>query len=345
MQIENWRTKSRRVSGAVLAAVFLLFTTVTGARAAELSEVVPVGRAAGIKLAADGVMVVRLSGVQTEVGMVYPAKQAGLAEGDMILTANDKTVDSNEALQKAVAAADGGAVSLAIKRSGEAKTVEVHPVQDTGGSYKIGVMVRDSMAGIGTITYVDPATGRYGSLGHGICDTETGVLLPLATGSVTEAEVTDVKRGESGDPGELHGSFNQQKDMGTVTKNTASGIYGVLTDDTYFKSLASVPVAAPGEVKVGPAQVLCNIEGEQTVTYDVEIAKVYGENDELGRCMLLHVTDPALLEKTGGIVQGMSGSPVLQNGKLIGAVTHVLVNDPTRGYAIFIENMLDEMEK
>lgn len=340
----QWKTaRSKRIVTALLAVAFFLPAGLQARAAPE--TVVPVGRAAGIRLTADGVMVVRLSGVQTSVGMVYPAKQAGLREGDMILTADGKKIESNEGLQKAVAGAGGKAVQMTLRRDGMQKNLAVTPVTDTSGAYRIGVMVRDSMAGIGTITYVDPATGAYGSLGHGICDTETGTLLPMSKGTVTEAEVTDVKRGQSGDPGELHGAFNMQKDMGTVEKNTTSGIFGILTDDAYYAKLKSVPVAQSSEIHTGAAQILSNVEGEQVQAYQVEITKLYGDDDELGRSMLLHVTDPALLQKTGGIVQGMSGSPVLQDGKLIGAVTHVLVNDPTRGYAIFIERMFDEMEK
>ncbi len=340
----QWKTaRSKRIAAALLAVAFFLPTGMLARAAPE--SVVPVGRAAGIRLTADGVMVVRLSGVQTSVGMVYPAKQAGLREGDMILTADDKKIQSNEDLQKAVTGADGKAVQLTLRRDSMQKNISVTPVADMSGAYRIGVMVRDSMAGIGTITYVDPATGAYGSLGHGICDTETGALLPMSKGAVTEAEVTEVKRGQSGDPGELHGAFNLQHDMGTVEKNTTSGIFGVLEDDTYYAKLACVPVAQSGEIHTGAAQILSNVEGKKVQSYEVEVTKLYDEDDELGWCMLLHVTDPTLLQKTGGIVQGMSGSPVLQDGKLIGAVTHVLVNDPTRGYAIFIERMFEEMEK
>ncbi|WP_143436119.1 SpoIVB peptidase [Intestinibacillus massiliensis] len=334
----------RRLGSSLLAAAILAGSGLT-AYAAAPAEVIPIGRTAGIKMSAEGVMVVRLSGVQTAIGEVYPAKQAGLHEGDQIVSADGKQVTSNESLQKTVAAAGEKAVALQVRRDGQAMEVKVIPVMDTTGQYKIGVMVRDSMAGIGTITYVDPDTGAYGSLGHGICDMDTGVLLPLGKGSVMESAVSGVQKGEAGKPGELKGEFNLQQDMGSVVKNTDSGVFGTLTDDSYYKALGKMQVAAASEVKAGPAQILSNIEGEETALYDVEIVKIYDENDDLGRCMMLHVTDPKLLDKTGGIVQGMSGSPLIQNGKLVGAVTHVLVNDPTRGYAIFVEKMLEEMAK
>lgn len=332
--------KIKRQLCGCLAALLLTGGSM-GVWAATPAEVIPIGRAAGIKMSADGVMVVRLSGVSTAAGEAYPAKQAGLREGDLIVSAKGEPVSSNTGLQRLVT--DGKPIALQIRREGKAMDIEITPVQDTAGQYKLGVMVRDSMAGIGTITYVDPATGAYGSLGHGICDLDTGVLLPLGKGSVMEAAVSSVEKGAAGKPGELKGEFNLQHDMGTVDKNTRNGVFGVLSDDSYYHSLAAMPVASRDEVRPGEAHILSNIENEQAVRYTVEILKIYDEDEDMG--MLIKVTDPALLRATGGIVQGMSGSPVIQNGKLIGAVTHVLVNDPTKGYAIFLEKMLAEMEK
>lgn len=335
----------KRSVSAVLTAVLLLSSSVFTAYAANPTEVIPIGRTAGIKMLAEGVVVVKIGAVQTADGEVYPAKKAGLQEGDQIITANNQSITSNESLQKAVKTLGNEELLLKIRRNGAEMSLKISPVCDTAGTKKIGVMVRDSIAGIGTITYVDPETGAYGSLGHGICDTDTGVLLPLGQGNVMEAAVNNVKKGEAGKPGELQGEFNLQQDMGTVEKNTVNGIFGKLTSNDYYKALDKVPVAQPGEVKAGPAQILSNVEGKATDLYNVEIVKIYEKDDDLERCMMLHVTDPRLIQTTGGIVQGMSGSPVIQNGKLVGAVTHVLVNDPTRGYAIFIEKMLDEMEK
>ncbi len=332
MRIRNTRWTAR--CGAAMLAFMLSFGS-----ALAVDSLVPVGRAAGIKLHADGVMIASVDPVTTSVGQVSPAKTAGLQPGDIILTVNEKPVDTNDGLQEQVAASEGKAISLKIRREDKTVACKVTPVQDTAGKYRLGVMIRDGMAGIGTITYVDPETGAYGSLGHGICDGESGVLVPLADGSLMEASVSNVHRGEAGAPGALQGEFNLQEDMGTVEKNTDTGIFGVLTDDSYYKSGEKMPLAAADEVKAGPCEIWSNVEGEAVQHYQAEITKT--SKDKNDGVLMLHVTDPVLLEKTGGIVQGMSGSPIIQDGKLIGAVTHVLVNDPTRGYGILIENMLD----
>lgn len=200
------------------------------------------------------------------------------------------------------------------------------------------------MAGIGTLTFCEPATGRFGALGHGINDVDTAQLMPLQSGSIMYSEVTDVKKGEKGAPGELHGAFQVNRDLGELYANTASGVFGRLEDGTLTDGLEPVPVAERKEVKTGAATILSNIAGDQVEEYQVEIIRVYPANGADTRNLMLKVTDPRLLETTGGIVQGMSGSPILQNGKLVGAVTHVLVNDPTQGYGILAENMLLEAE-
>lgn len=330
MQIRNkWLARS-------CAAALVLALSVGTALAAQ--SLIPVGRAAGIKLHADGVMIASLDPVTTAVGQVSPAEAAGLQPGDVILTANGQSVDANDALQEIIEGANGQAITLHVRRDGEELDVSVTPVQDTSGHDRLGVMIRDGMAGIGTITYVDPETGAYGSLGHGICDGESGVLVPLAEGSLMEASVAGVQKGASGAPGALQGEFNLQEDMGTVEKNTDTGIFGVLTDDSYYDDLDTLPIA---DAQEGTCEIWSNVEGETVGHYTAEITKLYGEGGENDRSMVIHVTDPKLIEKTGGIVQGMSGSPVIQNGKLVGAVTHVLVNDPTRGYAVEIEKMLE----
>ena len=200
------------------------------------------------------------------------------------------------------------------------------------------------MAGIGTLTYCDPASGAFGALGHGVNDVDTSLLLPLESGGLMYAQVADVKKGLSGEPGELHGTFEVSRELGTLSANTKSGIFGCLTDPAMTQGLSPVPVAAKQDLKEGNATILSNISGDRVEEYQVEIVQLYSLKDDDTRDMMLKVTDPRLLEITGGIVQGMSGSPIIQNGKLVGAVTHVLVNDPTRGYGIFIENMLDAAE-
>lgn len=311
-------TRWRRRLSALLVVCGLLVGT-----AAAADALVPIGRAAGIKLHADGVMIASVEGVMTELGLISPAEQAGLQAGDVILEIDGRPVDTNSGLQQAVTAAQGRTLTLRVRRADGEQTVSITPVQDKSGAWRLGVMIRDGMAGIGTITYVDPETGAYGSLGHGICDGDSGVLVPLQEGSLMEASVAGVQRGRAGTPGALQGEFDLQRDMGTVARNTEDGIFGVLSDDRYYHSGAPLEIVPADQVQTGPCEIWCNVEGEQVRHYAAEIVKVFGAGGEYDRCMTIRVTDPALLAKTGGIVQGMSGSPVVQNGKLIGAVTHV----------------------
>lgn len=322
-------------------SLFLALAMLVSASAADVASLIPIGHTVGIQMQADGVLVVHLQDVETGNGASCPARDAGVCEGDLILRVNDAAVSSNDGLQKQVALSGGQPVELTLAREDSTRTVTVTPCADRDGTYRIGVLARDSMAGIGTLTYVDPETGAYGSLGHGVCDSETGVLMPLRAGSLLYSVVGSVQRGKAGEPGALQGEFSPGNPLGTVEENTEYGIFGKLTDSSLYASLESVPVADAEEIRTGPAEIRANVEGDRVQTYSVQVVKVYPKDDVYGRGMLLHVTDPALLKQTGGIVQGMSGSPILQNGKLIGAVTHVLVNDPTRGYGISMERMLE----
>lgn len=328
----------------IAVSLILTFAMLVSAQAAEISSLIPIGHTVGIQMSAEGVLVVRLDDVQTENGAICPARDAGVQEGDLIVGVNGEQISANDDLQKQIALSGGQPVELTLESDGSSRTVTVTPCADSDGVYRIGVLARDGMAGIGTLTYVDPETGAYGSLGHGICDSETGVLIPLRDGSLVQSSVGSVQRGQVGEPGALQGEFASDSEIGTVDENTESGIFGTLTDSSIYDSLESVPVGSADEIEVGDAEILTNVEGDTVEKYSVQVEKIYPEDDEYGRGMMLRVTDPELLEKTGGIVQGMSGSPVLQNGKLIGAVTHVLVNDPTCGYAIGIERMIEEME-
>ncbi len=329
----------------IFFTAFLLLTSfVWQTQAAELARVMPVGRAVGIRMTSEGVMVINIIGVQTSAGEVYPAQTAGLQVGDVILKANDIAIDSNETLQQTIEKTTTGVIQLSVKRGNSTATITVQTATDVTGIARLGVMVRDSIAGIGTITFIDPQTNEFASLGHGICDAETSVLLPLAAGNIMEANITNVLKGTAGQPGELQGEFNLFENAGKLTKNTASGVFGFLQDNRYSQNLKTFPLVTMDEAQLGSAQILSNVSGKSTQLYTVQITKIFDETDESGRGMMLEVTDENLLQKTGGIVQGMSGSPILQNGKLIGAVTHVLVNDPTKGYGIFSEKMYQEMK-
>lgn len=326
------------IRGALLALVVaVVLMSMTNARAAQEKVVIPMGRAVGIKLFSDGVLVVGTSEIEGQ----NPARSCGLREGDIITHINSEEVDSIEEVRTLLQTIGGQPMSIRATRGEKQVQLTAQAVQCAAdGTYKLGAWIRDSMAGIGTLTYYDPDTGAFGALGHGINDVDTSLLMPLESGSLMYAEVTDVKKGVAGEPGELHGQFQVQKDLGPLSANTTSGIFGTLTEKSMTQGLTPVPVAARKEVKTGKATILSNISGDQVEEYEVEIVRLYPNSETDTRDMMIRVTDPRLLEATGGIVQGMSGSPILQNGKLIGAVTHVLVSDPTQGYAILAEDMM-----
>ncbi len=361
-QVSNIKNASRALCTLCAAAAFLLVIfpmpqpalpasgAATGLTeqqqaAADLCQIdtdrrlIPLGRTTGIKLYSRGTMLVGFSDL--DCCGYSPAEKAGLQEGDIILALNGSEIGSNEALVSALKEADYPTLTLTVLRDDTTREMRVRAVYDEAlGYYRIGAWIRDSIAGIGTITFVDPDTGAFGALGHGICDTDTGDLMLLDSGSVMESIVTDVIPGKSGTPGQLTGQFNLKEDQGILVKNTDAGIFGKLDNRRLYENQQALPLAEADEIKTGDAYILSNVDGITTERYEIRIVKVFRDKDNR-RDMLIEVTDPDLLQATGGIVQGMSGSPIVQNGKLVGAVTHVLVNDPTRGYGIFIENMLD----
>ena len=323
----------RKIKSGILRISLLAFICALllpgSALAAESRMLVPGGR---------GVMVAGINEVQTLSGAKKPALDAGLKAGDIITRVGDAEVESVEDFRREIGAWSGGTLELGVVRAGENVTLSIAPERDKSGDAEIGVWLRDGMAGLGTLTFYEPETGVFGALGHAVNDVDTGVLIPLRGGSVARAEVSGVIAGERGKPGELLGSFDPSASAGSISRNTGFGIFGTL-DGGGIAAGQALPIAAKADIAVGPATVLAGVDG-QTREYAVEISRVY-PGDNGGRDMLISVTDPELLEKTGGIVQGMSGSPILQNGRLVGAVTHVLVNDPTSGYGIAIENMLE----
>ena len=328
--------------GAALVLAFLLCSPIL-AMAADVTDsgstqtssarmLVPVGNTIGIKLFARGVLVVKLTDGGT------PAKECGLQTGDVIVKCGGVSVTSSEQFQSLLQKNGDSAMDLQVRRAGDSMTLSVEPEQNDKGVYCIGAWIRDSMAGIGTMTYYDPATGDFGALGHGITDTDTALLMPFSNGSILPSTVKAVKRGETGSAGELRGDFDLDTSLGDLYANTESGIFGTLAVSDYAPACQdAVPI---GEAVPGPAVIRSNVEGDAVEEYEIEILKVVSGTSD-GRDLVISVTDPKLLKATGGIVQGMSGSPILQNGKLVGAVTHVLLNDPTKGYGILIENMLN----
>lgn len=304
---------------------------------------IPVGRTAGIKLFADGVLVVGISDVNSNGTEQSPARDAGLQAGDVIISIDSKKITSTESLKSALQASESE-VKMLINRAGKNITVKLTPVRsDADDMMKLGAWVRDSMAGIGTITYFDPETGIFGALGHGINDVDTGSLMPLSSGSLVPSVVSSVRKGEVGSPGELSGSFDLKGEFGSLFANTERGIFGKAdAKELGVETTNAYPVADKSEIKVGPATILTNVEGDKITEYQIEIKKILLDGAKSPRDMTIEITDSRLIDITGGIVQGMSGSPIIQDGKIVGAVTHVLINEPTRGYAIFIENMLAE---
>ena len=309
----------------------------------ERKMVMPSGAPFGVKMFTRGVIVVGLSDVTSGGQRQNPARRAGLETGDIILEIDGEAVNGNKMLGQRVAASHGEALHLLVQRDETLLEMSLVPVfSDTENTWRAGVWVRDSSAGIGTMTYWDPTTGQFGGLGHAICDVDTGELMPLNSGQIVGVEITNVEKGKSGDPGELQGSFINDEVLGELTDNTATGIYGQTAggDAEYLCSQEPLPVALRTEVHTGPAAVFTTISGSQPKEYDINIERV-DPSASSTKNMVIRVTDPELLAQTGGILQGMSGSPIIQEGKLVGAVTHVFVTDPTRGYGIFIENMLD----
>lgn len=323
-------------SGLRLLAVALAALTLTGhALAAELpEELVPVGQAVGISIRTDGVMVSELSEFETAGGeKVSPAKEAGILPGDVIHAIGGQPVTSAEDMAEALSDAPE-TVTVELSREGGSRTVTVEPFFDGQDTY-LGVWVRDGLTGIGTVTYYDPDTGEFGALGHSVADSATGALVPLREGTIMPATVTGVTKSRSGSPGKLGGTFDYARVIGTIDLNCAVGIFGTAGEELTGDP---IPTAPAEDVKTGPVTVISDVSGEKR-EYSAEITRIY-HNAHDSRDMMLKITDPELIELTGGIVQGMSGSPILQNGKLIGAVTHVLINDPEKGYGVFLENMV-----
>ena len=292
----------------------------------------------GIKMFSDGAMVVAFTDIRTAGGSANPAKAAGLKMGDVIVSIDGhKTVD-NDDVSAAIQAAEGRPVQLVYTRDGAEHTTSLQPVQDADSQrWRAGMWVRDSSAGIGTLTFVDNFTGIYGGLGHSISDADTGQSIALLSGEVAPVTITGYVAGAAGAPGELKGRFTGEGAMGDILINGATGVYGSIRRVMDGQDMV---VAQAQEVCEGPARILTTIGGDEPAWYDAEIEQISLTEEDPNRNMVIRITDPELLAATGGIVQGMSGSPIVQNGRLVGAVTHVLVNDPARGFGIFAENML-----
>ena len=314
---------------SAVCAVFLAAWLCCGSVFAAGRALIPVGRTVGIQLHTPGALVV---GLTADTGK-SPAGEAGVRAGDLITALDGRPIGSSAEFMEAAAMLCGDAVELTVQRGEQTLRFRVSPMQTAEG-WRLGVWLRDSISGIGTVTFIDPETGFYGALGHPINDMDTGVLLPLGSGAVTDAEIVGIRRGQCGVPGELYGRFDFAGSCGSILSNTTCGIFGYL--EGYCEGDA-LPVADESEIHTGEATILSNVQGQDVAAYAIEIEQVWRGDV---RSLCFRVKDEALLNLTGGIVQGMSGSPILQDGKLIGAVTHVLVNDPTRGYGVSVAQML-----
>lgn len=301
----------------------------------------PGGMPFGVKFYTEGVTVVGFCDVETEKGRVNPAERAGLKIKDMILQVDGEPLGSAAQLTERIERSEGRELTLLCKRGRNELQLKLTPVFCTSENrYKTGIWVRDSGAGIGTVTFILPETGAFAGLGHGICDSDTGELIPMKRGAVADVTISAVVKGESGAPGELKGYFNAGK-TGSLLGNSACGVWGMFTDipETVCEPL---PIGLRDELCEGDAYILCTLDSNKIEQYDVKISNI--NRDATGsKCFTVTVTDPDLLAASGGIVQGMSGSPIIQDGKIVGAVTHVLIGDPAVGYGIFVENMLVNM--
>lgn len=323
---------------------FLPFKQV-GIQVIQDEELIPVGVPVGIYVETDGVLVVGVGEFQGQGGLEYSPAKNILKSGDYILKLNGENVAGKKDFIDRIEGSRGTEQIITIERNDEIMDVRVIPSQNQYGKYKIGVWVRDNAQGVGTMTYIDEE-GNFGALGHGINDVDTSALMEMDDGTLYRTEIISIRKGTNGTPGEMTGVivYDEKRILGDVTDNSERGIFGVCNRKAMSLSAeAPIPIGLKQEIKEGYAQILCTVDGT-TQYYDIQITGVRLDNDNVNRGIELEVTDPQLLEITGGIVQGMSGSPIIQDGKLVGAVTHVLVNDPTRGYGIFIENMLAAAE-
>lgn len=314
----------------------------------DRAKVIPCGDLIGLKMYSKGVLVVGMSEIEGIDKVNYkPYLSSGIKEGDMIVEIDKKNISSTDELIKCVNASNGKNIEIKYVRGQEEKTTNIIPVKSNTNEYKIGLWVRDATAGVGTLTFYEPSTNSFAALGHGIIDGDTGGVFNIANGELVKSRLISIKKGEKNNPGEIKGMIESNKPIGQIFKNTNLGVYGnVQNNSNIDKTGASeYEVALRSEIQVGEAEVICEVEPGKKEHYTISIEKVYTSNNYDNKSMLIRVTDPRLIEKTGGIVQGMSGSPILQNGKFVGAVTHVLVNNPTQGYAIFGDMMIKQMRE
>ena len=307
------------------------------------SKVVPVGKAVGMKLYTEGVLVVGMS----EINGKKPYENSGIQEGDAIIEINNEQIENTNDLIETVNKSNGTTVEVKYKRNEQTITTSIEPAKVNENEYKLGLWVRDAAAGVGTMTFYEPSSGMFAALGHGIADIDTSELINIESGELTTTNILSIVKGQKGTPGEIRGTIENSESLGSIYKNTSFGVYGKVQSKNKLdiNNMEEMDVALRDEIKTGKAQILCELENGKTEKHDVEIKKLYLNNNENNKSMVIKITDEKLIEKTGGIIQGMSGAPIIQNGKFIGAVTHVLVNDPTVGYGVFADIMIKQLKE
>ena len=312
------------------------------------TKVIPVGKIAGVKLYTNGVLVVGMSQIEGKDNKIYkPYENTGIEEGDTIIKINENEISSTQDLTNKINQSNGNEIKIQYIHNEQTKECSIKPVETSNKEYKVGLWVRDSAAGVGTVTFYEPSTKTFGALGHGIADIDTEELINIASGEFVTTKILNITKGETGNPGKIQGTVENQQNIGKINKNSKFGIYGTVENlsSLNIDSSKEMEVAIRDEIQLGKAAILCSLDNQKVEEYEIEIEKIFKENNYDNKSMLIKVTDNRLLEKTGGIIQGMSGSPIIQNGKFIGAVTHVLVQKPNQGYAIFGDIMLKQSKE
>lgn len=307
------------------------------------TTIIPLGKAIGMKMYTKGVLVVGMSEIQGK----KPYENTGIETGDKIVEVNNVKINNTDELIECVNSSKGESIQITYISDNEEEVANISPVKTGENEYKLGLWVRDAAAGVGTLTFYEPSTGEFGALGHGINDVDTYELIDIANGELVTTNIIDIVKGEDGTPGEIRGIIDGSSTIGSIYKNTNYGVYGKVTEKSRLNLDINneLEVANRSEIKTGKAEIMCELENGKIEKYEIEIQKIFLENNQDNKSMLIKVTDEDLIEKTGGIIQGMSGAPIIQNGKFIGAVTHVLVNDSKMGYAVFADLMIKQMRE
>ena len=307
------------------------------------TTVIPLGKAIGMKMYTKGVLVVGMSEIEGQ----KPYENSGIETGDKIVEVNNVKINNTEELIACVNSSKGENIEITYISDNEEEVTNISPVKTGENEYKLGLWVRDAAAGVGTLTFYEPSTGEFGALGHGINDVDTYQLIDIANGELVTTNIIDIVKGEDGTPGEIRGVIDGGSTIGSIYKNTNYGVYGKVIDTSRLNLSKNneIEVANRSEITTGKAEIMCELEDGKIEKYEIEIQKIFLENNQDNKSMLIKVTDEDLIEKTGGIIQGMSGAPIIQNGKFIGAVTHVLVNDSKMGYAVFADLMIKQMRE